>query len=108
MQEFRELVPSGYCNKIPKDLKCLNVIINVSTVECGRSFSTLNIISSLRNSLMTKAASSLMFISLIGPPLNNFHPKDYAVQWFRKGHRVANFINWETGSTSKSINENKK
>ena len=46
-------------------------------------------------------------LSLVSPPMNNFDPKDYVMQWFRKGHGDASFINCEAGATSKSINQNK-
>ncbi|XP_065671985.1 E3 SUMO-protein ligase KIAA1586-like [Hydra vulgaris] len=62
VQGFREYISTGDCNKTPNDLQPLRTAINtliVTTAECERFFSTLNIIlSSLRNSLLIKTVSS--------------------------------------------------
>ena len=108
VQGFREYISTGDCNKTPYDLQPLRTAINtliVSTAECERSFSSMNIIlSSLRNSLLVKTVSSLMFISLVGPPITHFDPKAYVIKWFGKGHRDANFRICEAPAL-KSINE---
>nr|XP_047139105.1 E3 SUMO-protein ligase KIAA1586-like [Hydra vulgaris] len=108
VQGFREYISTGDCNKTPNDFQPLRTAINtliVSTAECEHSFSTMNIIlSSLRNSLLIKTVSSLMFISLVGPPITHFDPKDYVIKWFGKGHRDGNFRNCEAPAL-KSINE---
>ncbi|XP_065640484.1 E3 SUMO-protein ligase KIAA1586-like [Hydra vulgaris] len=108
VQGFRDYISTGDCNKTPNDLQPLRTATNtliVSTAECERSFSTINIIlSSLRNSLLIKTVSSLMFISLVGPPFTHFDPKDYVIKQFGKRHRDANFRNCEAPAL-KFINE---
>lgn len=68
-------------------LKLLNRIntIPVSTAECERGFSKMNIVcSSLRSQLSIKHMSSLMFISLNGPPLEQWEPSRYVKSWLAK------------------------
>ncbi|XP_023724669.1 uncharacterized protein LOC111873863 isoform X2 [Cryptotermes secundus] len=74
----------------PDELKLLiaaaNTII-ISTAECERAFSNMNnIISTIRSSTLLKTASSLMFISSVGPPLSAFDAEYYVKQWLKKGH----------------------
>jgi hypothetical protein len=63
---------------IPENLApLLNIdhLIPVSTAECVRGFSLMNIIvCPLRCSLHLVTVSSLMFIQLNGPPLTKFNP----------------------------------
>jgi hypothetical protein len=72
----------------PDELKPLiaaaNTII-ISTAECKRALSNMNIISSIRSSMFLKTASSLMLISLVGPPLSAFEA------WIKKRRRHADY-----------------
>ena len=54
----------------------------VSTAECERGFSCMNIIcTELRSSLSISHMSSLMFIGLVGPPVALFKPLSYVKSW---------------------------
>jgi len=54
----------------------------VSTAECERGFSRMNIIcTELRSSLSISHMSSLMFIGLVGPPVALFKPLSYVKSW---------------------------
>ena len=63
----------------------------VSTAECERGFSKMNIIcSSLRSKLTVSHISSLMFVSLCGPPLSLWEPITYVKSWLVLKRRSAN------------------
>lgn len=54
----------------------------VSTAECERGFSAMNIIvSPLRNQLKIVNVSSLMFVKLVGPPLELWNPTKFVRKW---------------------------
>lgn len=76
MTAFQEYVDTGIP---PRDLNPLLQAVNsipVSTAECERAFSTMNIImTDRRNSIPIERASALTFISSVGPPLNEFNPE---------------------------------
>jgi len=56
--------------------------IAVSTAECERGFSQMNILASrVRSSLTIKTLSTLMFIKCVGPPPQEFCPSLYARSW---------------------------
>ena len=62
----------------------------ISTVECERGFSQMNIVcSDLRSSLTVPHMSSLMFIGIVGPPLNKWNPQPYVKSWLAAGRRDA-------------------
>ena len=75
------------------EMQCLlNAIDTVpcSTAECERGFSEMNIVcSDMRSSLTVSHISSLMFVSLVGPPFDRFQPDDYTRSWLAKGRRDA-------------------
>ena len=78
---------------IPGDLRCLmNAVatLPVSTAACERGFSRMNLIcTSLRSTLTVNHLSSLIFISTVGPPLQNWKPELYVKSWLAKGRRDA-------------------
>jgi len=78
---------------IPESLKkvmCLINTIPVSTAECERGFSRLSLICiSLRSLLTVKHMSSLMFLSLSGPPLALWKPLSYVKSWLASSRREA-------------------
>jgi len=70
------------------DLAALKQVMNavdtipVSTAECERGFSKMNIVcTSLRSRLSVMHMSSLMFISLSGPPLSSWKPLPFVKSW---------------------------
>ena len=66
----------------------------VSTAECERGFSRMNIICTpLRSSISVNHMASLMFLSLVGPPLHLFEPISYVKSWLAKGRRDATALN---------------
>jgi len=77
---------------INEELKELDVLIKtlpVSTAECERGFSLMNLIcSDLRSRLTIQNISNLMFINVNGPPLSQWNPTDYVKSWLFK-HRSA-------------------
>jgi hypothetical protein len=87
---FREFIDT---NVRPDELKLLIQIIDsipVSTSECEWSLSAMNeVVSKKRNALLVQFASSLIFISCVGPPLTVFNPTPYVESWLRAGKRTA-------------------
>jgi hypothetical protein len=77
---------------MPKSFSSLMRPVNtipVSTAECERGFSAMNIIiTERRSSLLTEHVSSLMFIKLHGPPLEYWKPGHYVKSWLAN-HRSA-------------------
>ena len=62
----------------------------VSTAECERGFSQMNILaSSVRSSLSMKTISTLIFIKCVGPSPQQFDPTSYARTWLTKHHCLA-------------------
>lgn len=63
-------------------LKQVADTLAVSTAECERGFSLMNtIISPVRNQLKIHNLSCLMFINLVGPPLEKWNPEKHVKKW---------------------------
>lgn len=81
-------------NNVTYPMKCLLSAIAtlpISTAECERGFSRMNIICCpLRNSLKVQHISSLIFMSNVAPPLSKFVPAPYVYSWLANGRRDAN------------------
>jgi hypothetical protein len=66
----------------------LHQYIPVSTAACERGFSRMNLIcTNLRTRLTVKHISSLMFISLSGPPISIWQPLPYVKSWLLNHRR---------------------
>jgi hypothetical protein len=62
----------------------------VSTAECERSFSGMNLcMSPQRASLQNDHVSTLLFIKLVGPPLSKLNPDEHVKTWLLSGRRRA-------------------
>ena len=82
-----EMIPPA-----PEELKPLLQAVNtlvISTAECERGFSQMNILTTTRSSLEVKSMSALLFIKCVGPPLNKFRPEVYVKTWLQS-HCLAN------------------
>jgi Domain of unknown function (DUF4371) len=91
-QAYRDYKQSKGSLIVPKMQQLLAAIatLPISTAECERGFSRMNIICTpLRSRLSVAHMSSLIFISSVGPPVNKFMPASYVRSWFAKGRRVA-------------------
>ena len=90
LEDFRDFKDNS--SIIPENIAPLVNIHHltlVSTAECERGFSLMNVIvCRLRCSLHIATVSSLMFINLNGPPLTKFNPTHYVKSWLVK-HRGA-------------------
>ena len=65
--------------------------LSVSSADCERGFSTMNVVcSDLRNALTVQHISNLMLMSLVGPPVSKFKPKLYVERWLLS-HRHADY-----------------
>lgn len=87
---FREYI---YTKTIPDSLIPLKRSIDsiaISSSECERGFSQMNlIITPLRSSLNISTVSGLLFIKINGPPLRLFNPEKYVDSWLISGHHSA-------------------
>ena len=87
---FRDYIEKP--NNTPSLISAVKAVINslpISSADCERGFSSMNIIcSKVRNRLLVKNISSLVFISLVGPPIERFNPGSYVNTWLQS-HRDA-------------------
>ena len=90
VEGFRDFIDEP--QHVPQSMVKLKAIVNtlpVSSADCERGFSTMNVIcTDLRNSLAVSHISNLMLISLIGPPVSKFQPDSYVKLWLQT-HRSA-------------------
>lgn len=92
IRAFREYRECG-AKTMPSDLQPLLLAIHtipISTADCERGFSQMNLIMTpTRNSLAVTTASCLMFGKLVGPPLTMFNPMPYVRSWLAAGKHSA-------------------
>ena len=70
------------------------LLLPIATADCERGFSAMNHIkTSPRNRLKTETLEQLMFISIEGPPPNEFDFDRATDHWGRRGNRR---INWQS------------
>ena len=75
---------------IPSSIQMLKDAIStfpISSADCERGFSTMNMILSVRNRLVIDNSSDLLFLALIEPPVYKFNPQPYVESWVLKSHR---------------------
>jgi len=76
-------------SKLTKLMSLLSVY-PISSAACERGFSQMNLQqTSLRNSLQVETLSSLLMISVNGPPLEHWSSRRYVLSWLKTGHRSA-------------------
>ena len=72
---------------LPPSIANLKTVINtlpVSSSDCKRGFSSMNVIASdIRNKLSVTQISELLLLSLVGPPVSAFSPEKYVKVWLR-------------------------
>jgi hypothetical protein len=99
VRAFREYTSNGG-RAVPGDLRSLfisSATLPVSTAECERGFSQMNLIMTpSRNALATPTLAALLFIKLVGPPLGQFKPAEYVKSWLILGHHAADDTNCMT------------
>ncbi len=70
-------------DELRKLTDALNTLV-VSTADCERAFSSMNIIlTACRYSLSVDTLASLMFIAICGPPIELFKPDSYVSSWLQ-------------------------
>lgn len=89
-EPFRDYVDDP--NQIPAAITKLKAVLRtlpVSSADCERGFSSMNVIcSDIRNRLDVHHIDNLIFISLVGPPVKHFCPEHYVKLWLQS-HRSA-------------------
>ena len=83
------ILEKKYPEKLLPLIQTLNTI-PISSSECERGFSQMNLIATTtRASLKTKTISALLFIKIVGPPLILFDPSKYVELWLLRGRHSA-------------------
>ena len=93
MECYRDFIDTrgGIPEKALKNVVNIVSTLPVSTVECERAFSKMNIIcTSLRSTITISHLPSLMLIFIVGQPLPNFDCLPYVRSWLAKSRRDAN------------------
>ncbi|KAI7810725.1 hypothetical protein IRJ41_005853 [Triplophysa rosa] len=61
-----------------------------TSAECERGFSAMSdTANKRRNCLRAKSLSSVLFLDVNGPPLEQFDPKSFVLSWLKDGHRLS-------------------
>lgn len=77
IQGFRKFIDNEMFNEELKRLDNIIKILPVSTAECKRGFSQMNLIcSDIQSRLSVKNIFGLMFININGPPIAIWKPTD--------------------------------
>ncbi|XP_047103608.1 E3 SUMO-protein ligase KIAA1586-like [Schistocerca piceifrons] len=78
--------PQYMPNSVKELVKAVEVI-TISTDECERGFSAMNLtLTDQRNHLQVPTLSNLLLISINGPPLHCFDAEKYAARWIKSQH----------------------
>lgn len=73
-----------------KLLMNLLAVLPISSAECERGFSQMNLYhTSVRNRLLTTSVSDIMMIGINGPPLGSWNATKYVVSWLQSGRHGA-------------------
>jgi len=100
---YRDFKESG--DKVIADSLHFVDTIPVSTAECERGFSRMNLVcTNLRSRLSAKHTSSLMFIALSGPPLALWKPLPFVKSWLALHRRDALCTKGPSKAESKTHN----
>ena len=65
-------------------------IYPISSADCERGFSSMNLHTDTRNRLKTETVSALLMIAVNGPAVQFFKCHEYVLSWFKKGRHGAN------------------
>jgi hypothetical protein len=72
------------------DLKNALNRVPISSSECKRGFSQMNLIlTSTGAYLSTTTVSGLLFVRVVGPPIRHFSPTKYVESWVLRGRHSA-------------------
>ena len=87
---FRDFIDDGGSRRPMSEelveLKGAVETIPVTSADAELGFSTMNVIcSSLQNWLVVQRVSNLLFISLVGPSLEDFNALPYVKKWLASG-----------------------
>lgn len=78
---------------VPEALSPLQNAVNtivISSADCERGFSQMNVLATpVRSSLTIQTLSSLMFVKIVGPPPRHFDPSVYVQKWIMKKHSLS-------------------
>ncbi len=94
-QAYRDFKESKGADVAPVMQQIISAVatLPVSTAACERGFSKMNIVCTpLRSTLTVAHISSLLFISMVGPPVVQWNPMPYVKTWIAKGRRHSQFV----------------
>ena len=88
--DFAVFKRTGEVGKALNVLMDLLAVLPISSAECKRGFSQMNLIhTSDRNRLLTDTVSDLMMICINGPPLRSCNAIKYVLSWLKSGRHGA-------------------
>ncbi|XP_048037434.1 E3 SUMO-protein ligase KIAA1586-like [Megalobrama amblycephala] len=102
VEEFRDFkLQNRAPGKTLVKLQTASLTYLPSSAECERGFFAVNSTDSkYRNKLREQSLSSLLFVDLNGPPLEQFDPLPFVSSWIKAGHRPS--TSWVTGRKAKT------
>uniref|UniRef100_A0A8C6WVY2 HAT C-terminal dimerisation domain-containing protein n=1 Tax=Neogobius melanostomus TaxID=47308 RepID=A0A8C6WVY2_9GOBI len=102
VEEFRDFkLQNRAPGKMLVKLQTASLTYLPTSAECERGFSAVNSTDSkYRNKLREQSLSSLLFVDLNGPPLEQFDPLPFVSSWIKAGHRPS--TSWVTGRKAKT------
>lgn len=102
VEEFRDFkLQNRAPGKLHVKLQTASLTYLPSSAECERGFSAVNSTDSkYRNKLREQSLSSLLFVDLNGPPLEQFDPLPFVSSWIKAGHPPS--TSWVTGRKAKT------
>ena len=90
-------------------LMCAVNTLPVSTAECERGFSRMNLICTpLRSALTVEHLSSLLLLSIVGPPLHTWKPEPYVNSWLAMGRHAATDLGKSKSPKSDTVSTGRK
>jgi hypothetical protein len=90
LYEYAEFEKNGKMRSKLQALRKFLAVYPISTADCERAFSMMNLQQTdIRNSLKTETVDSLLIISINGPALRFWQPRQYVLSWLKEGHREA-------------------
>jgi len=106
---FRVYLDSnGLQNTILELTNCIKTF-PVSTADCERGFSLLNLIcTEIRSKLTISNIANLMFLNMNGPPLNQWNLEVYVKSWLISQHRASDDTKTKILNTDEPNTEYKK
>jgi len=105
LPEFESLIDTRTRNDSSDLIKTPSIFLPITTYDCERGFFDMNLtITESRTLLTIENVSDFMFISIDGPPAEEFRPQPYVKVWLRDRSSA---VSAPCGKVQKERNEEK-